>query len=207
MQPLATIIIIVLFSISILTYQYFTATILNKISKQRMELEGRRTKAIQEIFRSIKEIKITGNEYGFHQKFSKVNRRLSWAEQKFFTLGHLPRIWLETIFVFVLVVCVIILQITNDQFLSVIPSMSIFAAAAIRILPSGNRLMIALQASKYAKNSLQLMVKTLIDKPEPVLYNLKRNAQQKKIYHFKNQISLNNVSFRYPGSQPHSSKI
>lgn len=201
MQPLATILIVVILLFSILTYQYFTAGILNNISQQRMELEGQRTKAIQEIFRSIKEIKMSGTEYGFHQRFSKVNRRLSWAEQKFFTLGHLPRIWLETIFVVVLVICIINFHMTDNQFSSVLPSISIFAAAAIRIIPSGNRIMIALQASNYAKNSLQLMVKTLNDKIGVDRYKHDRNTQQKKIHKLKKQISLKNVSFKYPGSQ------
>jgi ABC-type bacteriocin/lantibiotic exporter with double-glycine peptidase domain len=70
----------------------------------------------------------------------------------------------------------------------------LFAAAAFRVIPSANRILMALQALKYATPVIELMNQE-IHHPESKLPEISSDLL------FRNQIVLNKLHYHYPGTE------
>ena len=73
-----------------------------------------------------------------------------------------------------------------------IPKLSLIALAAIKIIPSVNRIMVNIQTLKLGVPSLDLIYKEFIK-----LSKIKSIKKQKKRINFRNNIQIDNLSFFY----------
>ncbi|MBO5999702.1 MAG: ABC transporter ATP-binding protein [Lachnospiraceae bacterium] len=163
-------------------------------------------KWIQESVMAIKEIKIAGKENYFIDSYSKCGDGYVNAVQKYTLFSQTPRLLIETVCICGLVGYMLIVIASGKDPASLVSQLSVFAAAAARLLPSANRI------NNYLTN---------VSYFEPFLDNVSENLQQeindasvsyempdarseadrvREKMELKKEIVLKGISFQYPGA-------
>ena len=163
-------------------------------------------KWIQESVMAIKEIKIAGKENYFIDSYSKCGDGYVNAVQKYTLFSQTPRLLIETVCICGLVGYMLIVIASGKDPASLVSQLSVFAAAAARLLPSANRI------NNYLTN---------VSYFEPFLDNVSENLQQeindasvsyempddisgagtvREKMDLKKEIVLDGISFQYPGA-------
>ena len=190
-EPLVTIVIFSIFCCFGFLYNKFFKNKSLELGNLRQALEFQKLKHLQQGFGALKDIKILNRQNYFFNEFSKPNQDSMEVISRWATIKQLPRLLLEFIAVLCLSSVVFILVLKNSDLNNVIPSLAMFGAASMRLLPSSNRILGALQNIKFGKASVEIIYKELIENPNVYI------SQKEKALVFKKNISLKNVSFEY----------
>ena len=183
-----------LFAISI---YLITKNRIENWGNKRQHHDGLRAKAITEIVDGIKEIKLSQKEEYFLKKFNVHNFGSSMIGKKISTVVQIPRILLEFMGVFALIILIFSLKlygVSNEETLVIL---GILAAISFRILPSLNRILNTSQALKFGKTVVYLVYKLIFEMKPRI--KIKNN----NIFNFKNfrEINLKNIIFSYGSSK------
>ena len=166
-----------------------------RLGQRRQQADGFVIQRAQEALTGLKEIKVTNTTNYFFHRFKLENQKSATVSGLQYVIRQLPRFYIETAGAITLAIFIYILLLTKDNFLEIIPTISAFALAAFRILPSANRILAALNAVRYG---------------EPVIYTLRNqlgsvvprntsNVTEKAVKQFEDSITVDHVSFAYPG--------
>ena len=115
----------------------------------------------------------------FIREYEKNSLLYAGAEQDFQVINQLPRSFLETMCIVGMLLVVVLTMGRNGEFQTIIPTLSLFAVAAFRILPSMGRIFNAATQIRYHSSSLDTVCNdmTLLDEVVPLS---KKNALLQK---------------------------
>ena len=144
----------------------------------------------------IKEI-ITFNKMPFYfDKFSRANEISSRSGMLQSSAQTMPKFFIETIAVLILVTVILIMNLTGYVMESTVPTIGVYAMAAFRIIPSVNRLMQSVQMLQYGLDSAH----TLIEKIKPDVGSVSNVSDTEVIKPFFNKLELRDLNYFYPNS-------
>jgi ATP-binding cassette, subfamily B, bacterial PglK len=196
-NPMITMIAVVIVAGVQGTFYFLFKSRIFSWGKQRQFHEGLRIKHVQQGFGGIKDIKLLGREAEFISKFRYHTERAVEAGRLSNLITQYPRLILELVSVFILSLCMFVIVFQGLKVDEILPVLAVFAAAGLRLIPSANRIVNALQVAKYIS---------------PIVYTIHSeftNSWQFERVHiptklpltFQRNIVLSNVSFSYPGSE------
>ncbi len=191
-EPIGAILMVVSLIVVVFLYERFSRKSLLKWGLDRHENEAKKVKIAQESILGLREIKLTGTEKSFLQIFNTYNNNSSNAEAKEEALYNVPRISLELVGVWGVLIIVLLTTIQNKGDGHVILTISFFAAMAFRLLPSVNRIVGALQSISYCTHIIETIASEISKKTEN-LQNIKNTKLIK-------EIEFKNVDYKYPNS-------
>jgi len=168
--------------------------------KQRHVHEGLRIQHVQQGLGGIKDIKILGREDEFVSKFGYHTNESAKVGQLAHTLQQYPRLFLELIGVFIIVVFMIIVVSKGLDLNEILPMLAVFFAAALRIIPSANRIVSAMQVAKFVLP----VVRTIHAELFGFIDTGRVSVEQSDMLNFQQDIVLNDISFKYPGSDDYT---
>jgi ABC-type multidrug transport system fused ATPase/permease subunit len=210
--------VIIIFGISFFLFYYnyevsfviFLTTIIsiyliNLLSKKKLSLLGDNVRFFEqfriqnyiESFNLIKEIKIFGNGKFFEEKNKKLTFNFLQNDFIFRFIKSLPRVLIELIIIFIFLIITVIAISQQGESNHILVTLSVFGAAAYRLMPSAIRVIGSLQVAKYALPSIQNILKELD------LSNSQNKELKKKydsIKFFKKNIKFSNIYFKYKNS-------
>jgi ABC-type multidrug transport system fused ATPase/permease subunit len=139
-----------------------------------------------------KDVKVLGCEQDFIDQFAahRSTHVRMLAKQAF--ASQIPRLWFELLAVASLCLLTGVLVWQGKPTQAMIPTLGLFAAAAFRLLPSVNRLANSLQSLRFT----QTLVGTIAT--ELAMGQSAVPSRRGVPMTFRESISLENVSFRYP---------
>ena len=150
---------------------------------------------------NIKEIKVFNTEKYFIKKNEQYVDALSKTEKHYKTLSTIPKYMIES-FTFAslaVVLCVFVKSGTDIKRL--IPILSAFAVAAVKLLPSLNKISSNLSNISYYIPNLDNLASVIHEaENEPVMKNVDTDTSDLQALHCNNSIEFKNVSFKYKGS-------
>ena len=143
---------------------------------------------------SIKEIKILNRQESFLNNFVFHHKELTKINTKIGFIDYLPRAWLELIIILCISFSAFFLHFKNLSIIDYLPLFGLYAAVTIRLLPSCSKIFTAIQRFKFGIAKIE----NLYDEfnLETEFYNTDKNTYKKN---FKNEIELENISFKYSG--------
>ena len=146
---------------------------------------------ILQIFNGIKEVKVNNKEMYFEYKFEQAATYYldNLKKQNYFV--NLPKLAIETIGVFAMLVATIIQTMYNGDFSSTISTIAMFVAAAFRLIPSFNRMSNYITTITYYSSSLDAIIKNISNE------NINSENYLENFISFNNDICIKNVSFKY----------
>lgn len=149
----------------------------------------------------IKEIKVTESEQYFWENYTKSGRVSAEATRKFNVVNTIPQLFIEMVFMAGILLYILFLLISGNDVSSLVPQISTFAVASIRLLPIANRMNRYLGSITYLSPSLDNVeqeFQNIGSREEPKEEFPKRKKQD--LEKIRGSISLNNVCFRYKNS-------
>jgi ABC-type multidrug transport system fused ATPase/permease subunit len=178
------------------------AWVFNRVTHQRLlrwgaarQLhEGLRIQHLQQGLGGAKDVKLLGREQEFLAHYHHHNLGNARVGQQYQTLQQFPRLGLELLAVCGLAALVIVMVAQNKPVTALLPTLGLFAAAAFRVLPSANRVMIAVQNVRFALPAINVLHGEL-----RVLKSAEEPAAARQL-EFQEYLALDNVSFCYPSS-------
>ena len=159
------------------------------------------TKWLHQSLGGIKETKILGREKYFCNQFDDSYSNWSERQKKYRLLQIAPRPVMEAVCITALLGVIILKLLHGTSSAYFITTVSVFAVAAMRLLPSINRITANYGMVMFNMPAFDAVYKDL--KEIETLNN--RNAEKKKIDKeallFEECININNLSFAYPNKE------
>ena len=157
--------------------------------------EGMRIQHLQQGLGAVKEVKLLGKEHAFIEKYNLHNKAASMAVRSQKTLVAMPRLWLELLAISGLTILVLVLLKEQMEITALLPTLGFFTAAAFRILPSVNRMLVAHQNLKYSQPVISRLYNEL------QMTNEINEPQYITKMPFVKELRIEHISFQYPGSK------
>ena len=174
--------------------------ILGEKGRKNREVNVQVTKWILQSFSGIKEIKVINAEDFFIDNYNKYYSQFATLQRQQSMLTFLPRPVMETVCICGLLLAVILkLTIDSSDIASFIPTLSVFAIAAFRMLPSFNRITGYLGGIMFSIPSIDAIYNDLKEveqllKQKEIIKKIDENMSLTK------SIQMEHVSFKYPES-------
>ncbi|MBQ7200413.1 MAG: ABC transporter ATP-binding protein [Eubacterium sp.] len=160
-SPGVTIAMAALLLVMVLVIMGVLRPILNRSSKRNAKAAASMNKWLLQSIQGIKELKIMRKEEFFEEEFNESGSEYVRMSRRVTTLGQIPRFMIEAVAMslFLLVVAYLIYKGTDLE--DVIPLLSVVAMAAIRLLPSVNRISLCMAAMASGEPYLDKMIENL----------------------------------------------
>jgi ABC-type multidrug transport system fused ATPase/permease subunit len=170
----------------------------NEYGKDAQHHNAERIKWVNQGLNSIKETKILGRENFFVQSFNIHEVRFAKSSRYAMLLNQTPRIFIETLSFTALFLGVAFSLALGQNRNEVLPILALFAVAAIRLLPSMNRILLSLTRMSYYRTAAQVVLENChtVGKSE---LNSTFVPRQRKWKDWK-ELCLQDVSYSYPGA-------
>jgi ABC-type multidrug transport system fused ATPase/permease subunit len=195
-NPILALTVSVLFSFIYIIIFYTVRKFLDRKGKERYNYNILKGKYVGEAFYGIKDVKILGKEKVFMKLYKEPSKRMARVNAVSETIGELPKFFLEII-AFGSIVGIVIVMISLgkplDEFL---PSLTIYAFGAYRLLPSLQKIYRCFTGLRYNRATLDRIHSALIGLPDgdPLPEDAPRMD-------FRKNIKLENIVFSYPNSE------
>ena len=156
---------------------------------------------ILQAFGGIKEVKILDKEKFFTRNFDRDYAVYADRQTKYFIYGLVPRPMMETVCIVGMLIIIIVKLLNGTHPNYFIPTISIFAIAAFRMLPSFSRITNAINNIMYQRASVTALYQDL-RAMEEIEYRVqdKGNAIKTEMV-FQKEIEVQHVDFKYPDSE------
>ena len=185
--------ILIIFSILIIGLFSFLRKFFVRYGSKRQFYDETRLRHLQNLLRSIREIKIYEREKFFFERFSFDNRENYKYAGKNLFLSNLPRVIIESTVLFLVVVFLLFLLKTNKNIeIMNLETSILFLAAIIRFIPLISRINTSANSLKYGLPTLDVLTKELLEKGEQ-----KNNENFKYTQFFEKDLVFKDVTFLY----------
>lgn len=182
----------------------FLGAIRRRISKFSAEEHGYRTQMIQAVHQGlggVKDVKVLGREEYFLKYFSESASEYTRAGGFKATVFELPRLFLEVIAVLAMLGLAAIFIYQGRAMQAMVPVLTLLALAAVRLLPSANRLVNSVVAFRWGKPALEVVYADLHALEAEFA---QRTASTAAALTFNSSIEFDQVRFRYPAAPAES---
>ncbi len=190
-EPKGSIVVLIILSIIFLVILLITKKIINKWRQIKVEKENLQIKNLNEGFSLFKYLKVLNLENIYSEKFKFNNYQVNHAAKIQVFLGYVPRLSFE--FFSLAGITLLALFLINDGYdkTTFIPKISIFVLAAVRFMPSVNKILHSYQTIKFSKPAIKLL------KDELTLIDNKSILDKVNYSTLSDYIELKNLNFSY----------
>ncbi len=162
-------------------------------------------KWIEESVMGIKEIKIANKENYFITEYGKCGKGYVSAVQRYNIFNATPRLLIETVCMAGLILYLIIMILSGADVTSMVPQIGAFSVAAMRLLPSANRINNYLTQISYFEPFFMGVSDNLQDEihDKNVVYDEEAYRKKKHVEKLPvhDKIVLDDIVYKYPNSE------
>jgi len=186
--------LIILIVIMLLFYNQYFGSQLNGYGEETNHYSATMVKAIREGVESFKEVKILAIELHFLNKVRNSAKKYASAAAKYVFITSIPRYLIELILVFFVVLLVLLFTQLGYKSEALIPILSMFGVAAMRLAPSTNQIINGVTQIRFSSNTIDLLYSDMLKT------NSDDNYQQVKRQNTKfKTLKVKRATFTYPG--------
>ena len=181
-----------------ITYSAIYLLLKNKLStlgSSRVQANKERYQTLTEMFGGIKEVKVSGSESKFVEKFKPSAMKFALAQSGSQIFAEMPRYALEMIAFGGMLLIVLFIMSTSEGINSVIPILTAYALAAYRMMPAVQLLFRNLAILRFNGPALSKLAVEFRDLADSRGFK----GDLHKIG-FNKSIDLENIIYSYPGS-------
>lgn len=152
----------------------------------------------QQALSGLKEIKVLKSELYFLNQYLIHRYRNANDNVLFATVQRIPRLYLEIIVISGILFVLYIILIRDLETGKILPVIGVFAMAAVRLLPSANKIVTALNTMRFgvaAVNDIHQDIHYFRQHPEAI-----QEPDIASDFSFSHQISIQNLTYTYPNA-------
>jgi len=199
LQPLGAIIVFCFVGgVSYLLF-YFSKKRITVWGKARQKYDGLRTKNLSQGFNGIPELKLFHKENYFLNRYDEFNKSYYDSQRRVQFVQQVQRFYLELVLIVSIVLIALTVIFQGKQIGSILPSLSLFLFASLRLLPSSNRVIANLQTMRFAKPGVDLVYEEF-NNFQPEQKDNKETGTG-NIHSVNASIRFKDIDFTYPSAQ------
>lgn len=165
--------------------------------RERQLYDGLRSKSLLQGLSGISELKLFHKENYFLRKYDGFNQSFYESQRKVQFIQQVQRYYIELVLIVSIALLALVVIIQGRSIALILPSLSLFLFASLRLLPSANRIIANLQTMRFTKPGLDLVYEE---------FRLFRSETENtppgisKIEKIQSGISLQDIDFTYPAA-------
>lgn len=195
-----TLVISGMLGITLLLISKAVKPVMKKAGEDNQEYYSGLFKLISQTVMGIKEVKIAAREQYFVDEYVKCGKGYVDAVQKYTLLTAIPRLLIETVCISGTVVYMMVLIALGTPLSELITTLTVFAAAVVRLMPCATRINTYLNNISYFEPFLMGVSDHLQDEiNHPDLKREFAKDDHKKMPIYK-AITLKDITYAYPNS-------
>jgi ATP-binding cassette, subfamily B, bacterial PglK len=195
-EPAGTLVVAVILATAAWLFHAVTRKRVRQWGIDRKFHEGQRIQHLKQGLGGAKDVKLSGREADFLAQFKSHNRRAARAARHQSVLKQMPRLWLEFLAVLGLVTLVLVMVYQERNLANILPTLGLFAAAALRMMPSVNKLVVAIQTLRFHQPALDTIREELkLYVPGPRAASPAAASPPA----LEREVCVEHVTFTYPG--------
>jgi len=194
-EPIGALVVTVFLGMAALLFHKLTKNKLLHWGQKRQYHSGKSSQNILQGLGGIKDIILMGRDDYFLNEYQMHNDANAKIQIRVTTLGLVPRLYLELLAVIGLTGLIVVMVVQEKPLNLLLPTLGVFVAAAFRIIPSVNRIMVCMQGIRNTRPLIDLLYSEFKIIEET---NLTQPPATGNI--FSKNIILKDVSFSYPNS-------
>lgn len=172
-----------------------THDILKRIGRERITANQERFTVINDAFSGIKEVKVSGLERKYIERFTKPAYQYTKHQTTALIISQLPRFALEAVAFSGMILLLLYLMAQKNTLDESLPILALYATVGYRIMPALQQIYSAITLWRFSGPALDNLYKELINKNK---HNTNEFAKKIRIH---GDIALSNIEYRYPNSQ------
>lgn len=196
-----TLFIIFVFGVMTLFILKVFKPVLNRIGAQNQAIQSRIAKWRIQATYGLKDVKVLNREEFFVRNYYETGRVGADVARNYAVFNNIPRLLIETVFIVSVLSFVAVYVGGGGDTGAISKTIATFGVAAMRVLPSVNRINTYITEIAYTQPSLDFVYENLQEgmKTDAMLAERKANSQVEKLK-LEDRIELNHISFHYPDS-------
>ncbi|MDO8208679.1 MAG: ABC transporter ATP-binding protein [Gallionella sp.] len=194
-EPLGALIVVVVLGGAAWGFHRLTRERISRWGVERQIHDGLCIQHLQQGLGGAKDVKLLGREIDFLEQFNTHNIKSTRVGKLQSTFQNFPRLIFELLAVTGLAILVFSMLSQGRDMTSIIPTLGLFAAAAFRLMPSINRVLVSVQALRYSLPVVNTLYEEL-KLTSPDLASRQTGSQQE----LKNQLRLTDIEYYYPAA-------
>lgn len=199
-NPLITIATATVLLLTLIVIALIVRPRLKEAGMKRQDALATINKWMLQAVNGIKEIKITGTKGFFQEHFDESGKVAIKAEQNNQIYQDMPRMLIEMVTTCTALTVIGLMALLGTDIAKLIPALSAFVMAAIKLLPSANRIVGGINLIAFKEPSLDQLLEKLRD-----LRNEKDNEKSEDLGELinkpQNNICFQNVTYKYPTAE------
>lgn len=192
-----TLSIAALLGVMVAVIVFLLKPLLGNLGQGRLKQQVLTMKWMQQGIFGIKDVKVAAKENYFLKNFADAYRKLSGVTRRYTVLNNAPRLIIETVCIVGLLGYMLVSFINGADMVKMLPLLGAFAVAAVRLMPSINRISTHLSTIAYYEPSLNFVCDHLN------IASLKDADLQEAegTMAFADKIRLKDITYAYPNTE------
>ena len=174
------------------------------LQKAGLSLQKNRASSYKWLLQSIngiKEVKVSHTEAFFEENYNQSGARVVQAERQNSVLNNIPRLLIEMVTVCSMLLFIAIMVLLGRDIQHLISIIGAFAMAAMKLLPSTNRIVAAFNSIAYMGPALDKTLENL-KAAEEIVETVSKSSMPAggKDFVIREGVALKGITFAYPNS-------
>ncbi len=187
--------------VTLLVIKTVVKPIMNKAGKDNQDFYSGLFKWISQTVQGIKEVKVIGKEQYFTDEYIKCGRGYVNAVQKYTLYNSIPRLLIETVCIAGIVGYMMALVASGQVLEDMLPVISAFGVAALRLMPCANRINNQLTSIAFYQPFFMGVSDNLQDEISGKNTDMSFASETDEKLPVKKSIELRNITYHYPNSE------
>ena len=192
-NPFISLILLATFGLIFLILRILTKSKIESYSKLRLESQSKQLNIINEFINGINEIIINKKRNFFEKYFRKHNKIVNNSVKYIQSIQQVPKYLIELSVVIFICLMFYNSTLNENSFQDLLPFLGLFTVSVLRMLPSVNRIILALQSLKFGIPAIIEVNKILNSQKNE--FEIDNNSKNK--IEFNEKIVINDLSFSY----------
>ena len=195
----------ILLVVVLMVIKWILKPIMRKAGEENQDFYSGLYKWIDQSVMGIKEIKVANKESYFINEYCKCGAGYVNAVQRYNLYNATPRLLIETVAIAGMILYMMMRIAQGTPVTEIMPQLTMLAVAAMRLIPSANRINNYLTSIAYFEPFFMGVTDNLQDEIRDESVNYDEEAYRKKKYveklPVKKEILLKDITYKYPNSE------
>lgn len=194
-----TLVIAGLLVVTLIVVKDVIKPIMNRTGKENQDYASLIYQWLSQTVGGIKEIKIIGKENYFIQEYSERGSHYVAAMERLNLFSNAPKLLIETVCIAGMVAYMLVIVLMGKDLTEMMPALSAFAMAAVRLMPSANRINNQLTQLAYYEPFFMNVSDNLLEETSEENTDMSYAKDAKKLP-VEKEITLENITYAYPNT-------
>lgn len=199
-DPVMTVLVTVVLLAVLFAIKVVLKPIMHKAGEDNQNFYSGLFKWISQTVQGIKEVKIAGKEQYFVDEYIECGRGYVNAVQKYSLYNSVPRLLIETVMIACMVGYMMYLMTQGISVDKLVPTLSAFAIAAMRLLPSANRINNQLNTMAFSEPFFMGVSDNLQDEINGRNVDMSFARESDKKLPITKNIVMSDITYAYPNT-------